>query len=205
MKRIMLSTLAGAALLAGCATEGVRNPSGVPVTELKADEKGFVQGTGVESQDMVAVTSKMSRSILAIPQIANATQPPFVVLNPVINNTRFQINKDVFLIRMRSLLNSQAAGKVSFLGRENADALKRERDLKIAGAVTASSDPNVVEFRGADYFLTGTLQGMSTRTSAGIGDYVLFAFQLIDARTSVIVWEDMYEIKKQGLEDAVYR
>ena len=39
----------------------------------------------------------------------------------------------------------------------------------------------------------------------GTSDYVLYTFQLIDARTSVIVWEDFAEIKKQGLEDAAYR
>jgi len=84
-------------------------------------------------------------------------------------------------------------------------ALERERELKRAGQVTASSDPNVVEFRGADYFLTGKLGGLTTRTSQGTGDYIQYSFQLINARTSEIVWEDSYEIKKQGLEDAAYR
>jgi PBP1b-binding outer membrane lipoprotein LpoB len=46
---------------------------------------------------------------------------------------------------------------------------------------------------------------MSGRTSQGVSDYVLYSFQLIDARTSEIVWEDSAEIKKQGLEDAAYR
>jgi PBP1b-binding outer membrane lipoprotein LpoB len=84
-------------------------------------------------------------------------------------------------------------------------ALQNEQQLKQSGQVTSSSDPNVVEFRGADFFLTGTLQGLTTRTSAGTSDYILYAFQLIDARTSEIVWEDAAEIKKQGLEDAAYR
>jgi PBP1b-binding outer membrane lipoprotein LpoB len=38
-----------------------------------------------------------------------------------------------------------------------------------------------------------------------VSDYVLYSFQLIDARTTEIVWEDLAEIKKQGLEDAAYR
>lgn len=192
-------------LLAGCASQGVKNPSGVPVTEMGADERGFVAGTGVESQDLVAVTDKMARSILAIPEIARATTTPRVVLEPVKNETRFALNKDIFLNRIRIELNRKAAGKVRFLARENMDALERERQLKQDGLVTASADPNVVEFRGADYFLTGKLQGMSTRTTAGVSDYILYSFQLIDARTSEIVWEDASEIKKQGLEDAAYR
>ena len=78
-----------AVLVAGCASSGVKNPSGVSVTHMNADEQGFVAGTGVESQDMVMVADKMARSILAIPQIANAPTPPTIVLNPVDNQTRF--------------------------------------------------------------------------------------------------------------------
>ncbi|MBU6400230.1 MAG: penicillin-binding protein activator LpoB, partial [Verrucomicrobia bacterium] len=63
----------------------------------------------------------------------------------------------------------------------------------------------LVEFKGADFFLTGKLDGLSTSTSQGRSDYILYTFQLIDARTSDIIWEDSAEIKKQGLEDAVYR
>jgi PBP1b-binding outer membrane lipoprotein LpoB len=127
------------------------------------------------------------------------------VIDPVINETRFPIPTDIFLTRIRTELNTKAAGQVIFLARERMATLQREQQLKQQGAVTASSDPNVVEFKGADYFLTGKLQGMSTRTTAGVSDYILYSFQLIDARTSDIVWEDVAEIKKQGLEDAAYR
>lgn len=200
-----LASVAAAALLAGCASSGVKNPSGVGVTHLNADEQGFVAGTGIESQDIVAVTDKMARSILAIPQIANAVNPPVIVLDPVDNQTRFPINKDLFLTRIRAQLNSKTMGKVQFLARDRMNALLKEREAKRQGQYTASADPNVQEFKGADFFLTGTLQGQSTRTSAGTSDYILYDFHLIDARTTAIVWEDMAEIKKQGLEDAAYR
>jgi len=207
MKNIIkfILPLTTAALVAGCASSGVKNPSGTGVTRLNADETGTVAGTGIESQDLVAVTDKMARSVLGIPQIANAATPPVVVLDPVDNQTRFPINKEIFLTRIRSELNSKCRGKVMFLARDRMAALEKERNLKREGAVTASSDPTVQEFKGADYFLTGSLQGLSTRTKAGTSDYILYAFQLIDARTSAIVWEDNAEIKKQGLEDAAYR
>ena len=194
-----------AALICGCASSGVKNPSGVGVTQLRADEQGFVAGTGVESQDLVGVSDKMARSILGTPQIANAQQTPRVALLPVENATRFPINKEVFLDRMRAQLNTRAMGKVIFLAREQMAALQQERQMKQTGEVTSSSEPKVVEFKGADFFLTGKLSGLSTRTSTGVSDYILYTFQLIDARTSDIVWEDSAEIKKQGLEDAAYR
>ena len=106
------------AFLAGCATNaGVRQPAGVPVTEMRPDERGFVVGTGIESQDLVSVTDRMSRSILGIPEIARAQGRPYIVLEPVVNNTRFPINKDIFLTRIRTQLNSKATGRVSFLDR----------------------------------------------------------------------------------------
>jgi penicillin-binding protein activator len=194
-----------AALVAGCASSGVKNPTGVPVTHMNADEQGFVAGTGMESQDLVMVADKMARSILGIPQIASAATPPTIVLNPVDNQTRFPINKEIFLTRIRAQLNSKARGKVMFLARNQMEELEKERNRKREGQVTASTDPTVQEFKGADYMLTGSLQGLSTRTKAGTSDYILYSFQLVDARTSVMVWEDMAELKKQGLEDAAYR
>ncbi|MCX8157451.1 MAG: penicillin-binding protein activator LpoB [Verrucomicrobiae bacterium] len=194
-----------AAVVAGCASAGVKNPSGTGVKVLRPDEAGFVAGTGIESQDLVAVTDKIARNILNVPEIKNAPTPPYIVLEPVINETRFTINKDMFLTRIQTELISKAGGKVRFLARERLAALERERDLKRTGQVTSTSDPKLQEFKGADYFLTGKLQSLTTRTSRGTSDYILYTFELIDARTSVIVFKDSMEVKKQGQEDAAYR
>ncbi len=200
----LISFVAAAGLLAGCAS-GVKNPSGVPVTQMNADERGFVAGTGIESQDLVMVCDKIARKVLSTPEIANAKGIPRIALIPVVNETRFPINKDIFLTRIRAQLNSQANGKVRFLDRANMAALEHERDLKQSGQVTSSTDPNVVAFKGADFFLTGTLSGLTTKTSGGTGDYILYTFRLVDPNTSDILFEDFAEIKKQGLEDAAYR
>ncbi len=194
-----------AGLFPGCASSGVKNPSGTGVTEMRADEKGFVTGTGVESQDLVRVSDKIARGILGAPQIANAPTPPVVVLDPVLNESRFPINKNIFLDRIQANLLSKAAGKVTFIARERMATLEREREAKRTGHVTTSSDPQVQEFKGADYFLTGKLSGMSTSTGGGVSDYILYTFQLINARTGEIVWGGDDEIKKQGVSDAVYR
>src|SRR5881398_2072894 len=115
------------ALFTGCASSGVKNPSGIGVTEMRADEKGFVAGTGVESQDLVAVTDKLASSILDTPPVRNAHSPPVVVLDPVMNETRFPINKDMFLTRIQVLLNSNSEKKVQFLARDRMAALAFER------------------------------------------------------------------------------
>ena len=201
----LLAAGTSVAWLAGCATSGVKNPSGTGVTEMRADEKGFVAGTGVESQDLVRVTDKIARGILSAPQIANAQTPPVVVLDPVLNETRFPINKNIFLDRIQSQLISKAAGKVTFIARERMQTIEREREMKRSGQVTTASDPRAQEFKGADYFLTGKLSGLSSSSKGGVSDYILYTFQLIDARSGVIVWGGDDEIKKQGVADAVYR
>jgi PBP1b-binding outer membrane lipoprotein LpoB len=202
---LALSLSVAGSLLAGCASSGVKNPSGTPVTEMRADEKGFVQGTGIESQDVVTVADKMARGILGVPQIARAQGVPRIVLLPVKNDTRFPINKDLFLLQIRAALNDKAAGKVLFLARDRMAELEKERQMKQTGQVTSTSDPNVNQFKGADFMLTGELTGLTTRTSAGTSDYVLYSFQLVDPNTSDIIWEGSHQIKKQGLEDAAYR
>jgi len=141
MKNRILAGLLGpsvlAAMLTGCASSGVKNPSGIGVTEMRADEKGFVAGTGVESQDLVAVTDKMARSILDTPQVRNAHSPPVVVLDPVMNETRFPINKDMFLTRIQVLLNSKCEKKVQFLSE---DLLKHETNAVPNAAAPAGLD-----------------------------------------------------------------
>src|SRR5262245_32920442 len=104
-------------LLGGCASEGVKNPSGVQVTEVRADERGFVAGTGIESQDLVTVADKMARGILGLGQISAAKSPPYIVLDPVLNETRFPINKEIFLTRIQNQLTKKSEGKVLFLAR----------------------------------------------------------------------------------------
>ncbi len=197
--------ITAAVLFAGCASSGVRNPNGTPVTELRADEKGFVGGTGVESQDLLRVTDKIARGILAAPAISGATAPPVVVLEPVLNETRFPINKNIFLERIQSQLISKSGGKVQFMARERLAALEKEREMKRSGQLTSGSDARAQEFKGADYLLTGKLSGLSSVSKGGISDYILYTFQLIDARTGVIVWGGDDEIKKQAQADAVYR
>jgi penicillin-binding protein activator len=203
--RSLAVNLALAGLLSGCIYEKETSTAGVPVTQISASDPGFVASTGIESQDVVAVTDRMARSILAIPQITNAVGTPCIVLDPIENDTRFPINKDIFLTRIEDELIRKAGGRVNFLARDRMNTLQHERELKQSGQVTASADPAASEFKGADYFLTGKIEGISTRTAAGDSDYIRYSFRLIDARTSIEVWGDFAEIKKQGQSDAAYR
>ena len=60
---LYISTTAALVLVAGCASSGVQNPSGVPVTHMTADEQGFVAGTGIESVSVYSVTGTLVKSV----------------------------------------------------------------------------------------------------------------------------------------------
>ena len=56
------------------------------------------------------------------------------------------------MTRIRAQINEKSPGKIMFLARDRMEALQHERALKQAGQVTANADPNVTEFKGADFF-----------------------------------------------------
>ena len=204
MKHITI-LFVGTALAAVLGCSNINSQHGPSVTEMRPGERGFVAGLGIESQDLVTISEKMARGILGAPPIAKAEGKPVIVLEPINNDTRFPIDKDIFLIRIRVALSKNAAGKISFVAREHMDKLEKERDLKISGQVTGGEKITGNKFKGADFILTGTFKGISGRGNAGASDYVLYSFQLIDPDTSEIVWGGNHQIKKQGKDDVTYR
>ena len=203
---IRLLPLAAILVLVGCTVPGSGGfLYGRLPAQVNVDEPDLASGLGPESQDLVAIAERMARSLVHVPEIANTAGAPKVILEPVVNETRFPINKDIFLTRMRVTLNRNARGRVSFLVREHIAALEKERELKRGGLVTGGGAAVADEFLGADYILTGRLQSISARGPRGNSDYILYSFQLLDTRTTRIVWEDFAEIKKEGLDDVVYR
>ena len=189
-----------AALFAfGCASE--KPPP--PPQYVDPGAQGAVAGIGIESQDLIAATDKMVRKLLDTPELqARKGETPTIGLLPVENRTRFPIDKELFTARMKALLNEKARGQVRFVARDRMDAVKKEKDLKDKGEVTAGQRRKAY---GVDFFLTGELGGLSTSTQKGKSEYMLFTFRLIDAETSEEIWEGFHELKKEGAEDAVYR
>ena len=189
---VVIGSAALAALLTGCVSSQVESPSVAQTREIQPEERGSIVGAGFESQDLAVVADKMVRGILAVPQIARSRGTPRVVLDPVINETRFAINREIFLNCVRAELNSKATGKALFLPHD-------QRSTQIRPVL------NAADLGDVDYLLTGKISTIPTRTARGVSGYVLYTYQLIDTHTGDIVWEDMAEIRKEGLEEAAYR
>lgn len=167
------------------------------------DEDDNLGGTGIESTDIRTVARKMSVSILEVPEIAKAQSvAPKIALLPVKNSTRFLINSDIFTKKIRIQLNENAQGKVRFLARDRIEDVMQEKQRKIDGRVSASKEADML---GVDYYLTGELMGISKAAGGDRSDYISMSFQLIDAETSEIIWENEYEVKRVGETGVVYQ
>lgn len=188
-----------AALVTGCASEAY-------VRDMDPSRPGTpLAGTGPESQDVLIVADQMMRSLLGTPVIANASRPPTIALIELKNKSRFAINSDIFLRKLRATLNSKAAGRMIFLDREQLELVRKEREAKRAGELSADPALQQKAPAGADYFLTGNIDGLSKASQYGREDYLLYTFRMVDAESTAIVWEDEYETKRVAQEDAVYR
>lgn len=183
--------------LSSCATVPVSHS-----TTILPDNDDNLGGTGIESTDILTVSRKMALSILEVPEIMKASGAPRIALLPVKNNTRFIINKDIFTQKIRIELNKNTSGKMRFLARDRMDDILKERQAKRNDLVTASKEGDLA---GVDFYLTGELTGLSKAANSNRSDYILMSFQLIDAETSDIIWEDSYEIKRVGEAGVAYQ
>ena len=173
-------------LLAGCVAKTER-------VDVSSDEP--FSDTETSSKDLMTVAQQMAASLVQLPQIQNAKNPPRIAFADVKNETNEIINKNLFIEKMRTLLLKNAAGRMVFLDREISDQIMREREGKRAGQLGSSGS----KIRsGADFFLTGKLSSIDKQAGGKRSTYTRYAFRLTDAESSDIAWEDEYEVKKVG-------
>ncbi|MDP8212241.1 MAG: hypothetical protein P9X22_02980 [Candidatus Zapsychrus exili] len=183
---------------------------------LPEGDQGLVK-SGIEVTDILTVARKMAISILEIPEIMNAKEAPRVALAPVENIGNFNINENIFTKKIRIELNKNASKRISFIVRDFLNKsqiteyimkerlIKREEKSNDEVGVTNITSSNDLDLFGVDFFLTGELNGLVKKNIRGQSNYVLMSFQLIDAETGVIVWEDAYEIKRVGIAGVAYQ
>ena len=189
---VLVVVLAG--VFAGCTGQTKR---------LAPDELSDIEmGTGLTSQDFRSIAQRMARSMVTLAQIQNATTPPKVAFVTVANRSNEYIDGDAFLNKMRTQLIKHAQGRVLFLDRAIIAAIEKENRDKSRGKRTTSGEkiPS-----GADFFLTGVIESIDKVAGAGRTTYLRISFRLTDAASSVIVWEDDYEIKKHSTAGLMYR
>jgi PBP1b-binding outer membrane lipoprotein LpoB len=151
----------------------------------------------VDSQQYRTICLQLAQSLVRIPQIQNAANPPKVVLTKVTNKSNEIFDVDSVPHKIRKELVKNCGGKITFLDREQLEQVIQERQAKENGTVTSSGNAPML---GADFFLTGRVEGIDTGSGRNLTRYIRFSLRLTDAATTAIVWEDDYELKKYRVE-----
>ncbi|PWW09729.1 MULTISPECIES: penicillin-binding protein activator LpoB [Pseudidiomarina] len=211
MRQFVLTSLAliGGLLLTGCGATKIDNSAGRATVYEDARSPGKIQGVGVESQDIMAVTDQMMRDMLSNPQLVNREIAPRIIIDSeyFTNESSSRINKNMLTDRLRINLNRAANGRLTFVGREFADMVEKERELKRMGVVDGGTIRSTQATAGADFRLVGrimSLDAMDTRSQER-SRYHQITFELIDLELGTYVWSGMYEFQKTAQDDIIYR
>jgi len=208
-----LKTAAVLALLMAFAAEPAaaqRRPADAKGTTYRdITSPGGVRGIGTEANDIVSMTDQMTRDLLTVPALMNATTPPRVQFDASAfrNESAEIIDKAIITDRIRVALMRAAAGRISFLGRQNVDLVAQERELKDQGMVDVGTKGRTRLMKGLDYRLVGSIRTRDAVDAAtGLkARFSTYTFELLDAETDELVWGNQYEFAKENRDHIVYR
>ena len=202
------SMIAVVVALVGSAAQSQRHRA-PPTVYSAPDSSGAIRGVGTESQDIVSMSDAMMRDLLTVPKLMNAATPPRVIIDEKYfrNESSEIIDKALITDRIRVLLSRAAGTRMRFIGRQYADAVQMERDLKDGGHVDVGTTGRTRAAAGADYRLVGRI---GTRDAidprSGVRErYSVYTFELLDLEYGDLVWSNQYEFKKATQDNVVYR
>lgn len=194
----------------GCDSQvRIKDERGRPTTSEDPQSPGLLRGVGMESQDIVSVTDKMMRDILANSAITGHLIPPRVVIDSSYfrNESSSIINKNLFTDRLRVELNRHANGRMVFLARHHADMTEREYRLEEEEIVTEGTQGETKQAFGYDYRLGGRIASidMADPRTGVLSRYHQIVFELVERGSGAIIWSGIYELKKTAQDDIIYR
>jgi PBP1b-binding outer membrane lipoprotein LpoB len=197
------------ALMAGCAPTQVENVEGKPTAYEDPQSSGSVNGVGIESQDVVAMTDEMMRDMLSNRLLAGRETPPRIIIDNeyMDNESSSIINTNMLTDRLRVELNRAANGRMVFVARERSDMVEKERQLKRDGAVDGGTIRKTQATAGADYRMAGRITSLDAvdQESQERSRYHQITFEMVDLELGTIVWSGMYEMKKAAQDNVLYR
>jgi len=178
-----LFSLAVLTLAGGCATTQVENVEGQPTAYEDPSSSGSVQGVGIESQDVVAMTDEMMRDMLSNKILSGQDKSPRIIVD-----NEYMDNESTSIINTNMLTD-------------------RLRELKRDGAVDRGTIRKTQATAGADYRLAGRITSLDAveRGSQKRSRYHQITFEMIDLELGTIVWNGMYEMKKAAQDNVIYR
>lgn len=207
--KFKLMILIGVSVIAisGC-MPSVPRPDGKPAEYSDPRMSGEIDGIGMESQDIIGMTDKMMRDMLANPRLSSSERPLKVIIDAeyFYNESSTRVDKNMITDRLRVNLNRAAKGRMVFVGRHYSDMVEKERQLKRQGVVSGGRSYSEQTY-GADYRLGGRITTVdSVKVTTGMASrFTQIIFEMVDLETAEVVWSGMYDFKKTGQDDVIYR
>lgn len=198
-----------AAVPAACAP-ALENPAGLAAVDLSPDRRDGPSGVGMEGRDIARLSREMVASIRAHPAFSGDGRPPPQV---IVDASLFQnlspqrLNLNLITDRLRVELSRAAAGRMTFVSRENAGAVDDERLRRRRGEVDVGTRGMTRARAGADYRLAGRINSEeSLDTAAGVRRRsTVVVMELIDMERGTVSWTDMFEFERAGARHVMYR
>ncbi len=185
--------MAASLLLTGCSQHGYSYYRPGVSTFDSADQ-------GLQSRDLVDMTNRLAADLLKIPEIAQNPNKVIIVMTGIDNKTSQPWQNDqIYLARMRALLNEYARDRIAFVIQPRQLQQLQQQELGGAGgdAFGQSSRGQVpVNTRMIpQYALKGVFYDLPNSATT----YYLCTFQLVNLHTGEVVWEGHYETRTLNL------
>ena len=172
---------------------------GVQVQRVSVEAETSFAGLGIESKDIDVISKNIVADLLVSDFYKNAKTVLIVVLEGAYfkNESSYIINTNLLADRMRISLLRQTKGAIQFVTRQNLQAIIDE-------AKTSGSDIDITE---AGYRMTARITSIhKISNETGIkSNYFQFSFELLNLQKGSILWANIYDIKKLGADDTIYR
>jgi PBP1b-binding outer membrane lipoprotein LpoB len=140
---------------------------------IDPDASSKVEGTGIESRDIRAVTDQMAQELIASGPITKFEGTPRIAVMPVDNRSRFLIDQDIFTTLITDQLIQGSGGSLAIVNRDLIDQIVDERERKRDGHVDAQGFKALA---GVEFFLEGEIRSLSASTNCVQIDYVIVRF-----------------------------
>jgi len=162
------------------------------------DSPDAVGGTGLQSQDIRTMADTMARDLGEAGILTSASDGKTVTfyIMAMENQSSDTINKEIIVSGIETALLKKYGQRIVVLDRSSLglDAVRRERDAKRAGAVSANQGQKG-EVMGADYVLYGVIRDRTQQSGSLKSAFYQVTFTLTDLETDRKIWQNDYQTK----------
>ena len=125
--------LTGFFLVCGCSTPIDTSPSHTRILNPDQDDK--MGGSFIESSDIRTIAQQFSTDLLSLPEINQNPDVSYIVTQRIRNSTRYMVDTELLMRRLRLELNQYGKGQVRFLAQDSGQAARtqilREREQSL--------------------------------------------------------------------------